>query len=138
MHELAEANGCRITVAGNADAEQRPIAQQRAGCERGHSAVHSVEAVRESQKIRGGLRRAADAGKLGHAPGLNAQLIEAFDNPFGNGVVAASSAQGGLRAFVTYYLQTNTIDLLGRRRNGGTHLPSLPDFFCLWTLSVTV
>ncbi len=49
---------------------------------------------------------------------LHAQLVEAFDDALGDGVVSAAGAQRGLAAFVIQDLQPEAVDLFGRRSDG--------------------
>ena len=124
VDELADADRDRIAVAGDDDAQQIFVGQHGAGGDGRRAPVHAVEAVRHAEEIGGRLGRAADAGELGHAPGLDAHLEEAFDQPLGDGVVAAAGAQRGLRAAIADDLQAHAIGLLGRRRLGGAHRAS--------------
>src|SRR5674476_1232340 len=84
----------------------------------------SIRSTGRGQKVGGGLGRAPDAGELGGAPRRHAQFIEALDNPLRDGVVAAAGAKGRARPLVVENLQTNSIHLLRRRRDGGAHRPS--------------
>ena len=45
VHELAEADGGRVAVTGDADAEDLVIGEHRPGRNRGHAAMHAVESV---------------------------------------------------------------------------------------------
>ena len=60
--------------------------------------MHGVEAVRAAQEVGRALGRAADAGELDHALGLNAHLVHGVDDALGNGVVAAAGAERRLAA----------------------------------------
>src|SRR5271167_1415915 len=53
------------------------------------------------------LRRAANSAQLRDALGLHAHVIHGFDDALGNGVVAATCAQGGLAALVVNHRQAN-------------------------------
>src|SRR5207253_5199200 len=58
------------------------------------------ETVRLAEKIGRRLRRAADAGELGDAMWLQAQLEAGLDNRGTDGIVAAAGAQGRHRSLV--------------------------------------
>ena len=64
--ELAEADRQRIAVARDADVDQVAVGGVGAGHERRHAPVDAVEPVRLAQEVGRRLRRAADAGQLGH------------------------------------------------------------------------
>ena len=63
--QVAEADGERIAVAGDADVSQFAIGRVGAGGDRRHASVRGVEAVRAVDEIGRRLRRAADAAQLG-------------------------------------------------------------------------
>src|SRR5262249_10312659 len=92
VHELPDADGRCVTVAAHADADQFAIREQSASRNRGHAPVDGVEAVRAAQKVRGSLRRTADAAGLDYVLGLNAHLVHGFDNSLRDGVVTATGA----------------------------------------------
>ena len=124
VHELADADGRRVAVAGDHDAVQGAVGEQSAGGDGGRAPVHGVEAVRLAQEVRRGLRRAADAGDLRDVPRFDAHLPERLDQALGDGVVAAARAQRRLAAVVADDLEPDAVDLLGRGRRGGAHNPS--------------
>src|ERR1700683_4074331 len=55
--------------------------------------MHGVKAVRVAEEIGRRLRRAADAGELGHPVRGDRELEAGLDNRGGNGIVAAAGAQ---------------------------------------------
>src|SRR6202042_3182493 len=65
MRELAEADGGRIAVPGDAEIDQVAVGEIGAGQDRRHSPVHGIEAVRVAEEIVRRFRGAADAGYLG-------------------------------------------------------------------------
>src|ERR1700761_1604557 len=93
MRELAEADGGGIAVAGDAEIDQIAVGEVGAGQDRRHAAVHGVEAVRIAEEIIRRLRRAADAGNLGHAMRLDRELVAGLDDRGRDRVVAATGAQ---------------------------------------------
>ena len=74
------------------------VGQHGAGGDRGHAAVHAVEAVRAAHEVRRALGGAADAAHLHHALGLHAHLVHGVDDALGDGVVAAAGTERGLAA----------------------------------------
>ena len=126
VHELAQADRGRIAVAADADAEDAAIREQRARGDRRHASVDGVESMREAEEIGRRFGRTADARKLRDVPRLNAEIVERFHDAFGDGVVAATGAEGGLRTFIVQDLQANAIYFLRWwwRRNRGAHMPS--------------
>src|SRR3569833_3056489 len=100
MRELAESDRRRIAIAGHAEINQVTVGEVGAGQHRWQAAVHRIETVRIAKKIIRGLRRAADAGDLGHAMRLDRKLIAGLDNRGRDRIVAATGAQGGNLAFV--------------------------------------
>ncbi len=89
------------------------LAEQRAGGDRRHAAVHAVEAVRAAHEVGRALGGAADAGELHHALGLDAHLVEGVDDALGDGVVAAAGAERGLAAAVVEDRQADAVGLDG-------------------------
>src|ERR1022692_2392000 len=88
---------------------------------------HGVESVRGVEEEGRRFRRTADAGELADPPRLPAHLVEAFNDPLGDGVMAAAGAQSGLGALVVDDLQADVVHLLGRWwwcGDDGAHLPS--------------
>src|SRR4051812_12561844 len=98
--ELAEADGGGVAVAGDAEVDQVPVGEVRAGKNARHAAVDGVEAVRVAEEVVGGLGAAADAGELGDAVGLDVEVEEGLDQRRRDGVVAAAGAQGAHLSFV--------------------------------------
>ncbi len=80
MGELAEADRGGIAVAGDAEIDQVAVGEIGAGQHRRHAAVHGIEAVRVAEEIGRRLRRAADAGKLGHAVRRDRELEAGLDD----------------------------------------------------------
>ena len=98
--ELAEADRGGVAVAGDADVDELAVGEVGAGEDRGHAAVHGVEAVRLAEEVVRGLRAAADAGELGDAVRLDVELVERLDQRGGDRVVPAAGAQGADLALV--------------------------------------
>ena len=114
--ELAEADRQRIAVAGDADVVQLAVGRVGAHGDRGHAAVHRVEAVAAAHEVGGGLRRAADARELHQVLRLERQLPAGLDDGGGDGVVPAAGAQRRQRAFVVAAGEAERI--LRQRRMG--------------------
>ena len=55
MAQMAEADGQRIAVSGNADVSQLAVGRVRAGCDRRHAPVRRVEAVRAARRNTSGV-----------------------------------------------------------------------------------
>ena len=100
VHELAHADRRGVPVARDPEADQRPVGEQRARGHRRHAPVHRVEGVRPAHEVGRRLRRAADAGQLGHPLRLDAQLEHRLEDALADGVVPAARAEGGLAALV--------------------------------------
>ena len=100
MGELAEPDRGGVAVAGHAEIDEIAVGEIGAGQHRRHAAVHGIEAVRFSEKIRRGLRRAADARELGDAVRRQRQLEARLDDGAADRIVAAARAQGRDRALV--------------------------------------
>ena len=104
----------RIAVAGNAEIGHLAIGRIGAGRNRRHAPVHRVESMRAGQEIGRCFRRAADAGELDDPLRRHRQLPESLHDRGGNGVVAATGAQGRQRAFVITLEQADFVPLLVR------------------------
>ena len=91
--ELAEADRGGIAVAGDAEIDEVAVGEIGAGEHRRHAAMHGVEAVRIAEEISRRLRRAADAGQLGHPVRRDRELEAGFDDRSGDRVMAAAGAQ---------------------------------------------
>src|SRR5262249_42531596 len=113
VHELSDADGGGVAIAGHADAEHSVVGEERAGRDGGHASVDAVEAVREAEEVGRRLRRAADAGELRDVKRADAHIVEALYDALGDGVVSASGAESGLAAFIVDDLEAETIGLLG-------------------------
>src|SRR5437870_9693283 len=100
MRKLSESDRRRVAVSGHTEVDQIAVGQIRTGQHRGHSAVDAVEAVRAAQEIRRRLRRAANAGKLGHAVRRDVELVKSLDDRRGNRIVPTAGAQRRYGAFV--------------------------------------
>ena len=100
MGELAEADGGRVAIAGDAQINEIAVGEVGAGEHRGHAAVHGVEAVAVGEEIVRRLRRAADAGELGDAMRLDRELEAGLDDGGRDRVVTAAGAQRRHRALV--------------------------------------
>ena len=100
MRELAEPDRGAVAVAGNAEINQIAVGEIGAGQHRRHAAVHRVEAVRIAEEIGRRLRRAADAGNLGHPMRLDRQFEAGLDDRGGDRIVAAAGAQRRDRALI--------------------------------------
>ncbi len=111
MAELSEPDRQGIAVAGDPDVDQIPIGGVGARRDRGHAAVHGVEAVRLAHEVGRRLRGAADPRELRHPMRRNVQLPERLDDGRGHGVVAASGAQGGNGSLVVAPRQPQRIRL---------------------------
>ena len=109
VRHLAEANGERVAVAGDADVREVAIGGVGPRRHRWHAAVHGVEAVRLLHEVRGGLGRAADAAHLGGAMRRQVELPERLDERRGHGVVPAASAQRRHGAFVVALGQAEVV-----------------------------
>src|SRR6185437_8682455 len=72
VHELADTDGRRVAVAGDANAHHVAVRQDSAGGNGRHATVNGVEAVRESQEVGRRFRRATDARKFRDLPGIHA------------------------------------------------------------------
>src|SRR5262245_37701443 len=118
MDELADPDRARIAITADADGDQLLVGQHRPRANRRHPSVHSIEAVRSAQKVRGALARASDAGELDDLPGIDAHLVEGVDDALGNRVMAAAGAKRRLSAFVDLRLQADSI----RFQRYGRHL----------------
>ena len=92
--ELAQADGCGISVSGNADINQIVVGQVGAGRHRGHPAVHPVKSVGTAQEVGSGFRGATDTGQFGYPVGGHITLETGLDDGCSDGIVAASSTQG--------------------------------------------
>src|SRR5207244_9579766 len=88
-----EADRCGVAVARDAEVDQVPVGEVGAGEDRGHAAVHGVEAVRLAEEVVRGLGAAADAGELGDLMRLDGELVEGLDQRRRDRVVAASGAE---------------------------------------------
>ena len=110
MDELAHADGGGVAVAGDADGGHGVVGEDGAGGDRGHAAVHAVEAVRTVHEVGGALGGAADAAHLHDALRLDAHLPHGFNDSLRDGVVAASGAEGGLVAAVLKNGKADVID----------------------------
>ena len=87
------ADRSRVAVAGDAQRSHRVVGQYRARSDARHAPVHAVKTERAIHKIRGALRRAADAAHLHYPLRLHAHLPHGFDNALADCVVAAPGAQ---------------------------------------------
>src|SRR5439155_26847118 len=76
VHELPDTDRGGVAVAAHADGDQGVVGVHRPGGDRRHASVNGVEAVGAAQEVRRALRRTPDAGKLGHAPGLDTHFVE--------------------------------------------------------------
>ena len=110
VDELPDADGGGVAVAADAEGNQLMVGQQGSGCDRGHAAVHGVEAVGAAHEICRALRGAADAAGLDHALGLHAHFVHGVDDALGNRIVAAAGAKRGLATAVVENGQANAID----------------------------
>ena len=113
VDELADADRCRVAVAGDTQAHQGAVGQQRAGGNRWHPPMHRVESVGAAHEVGRRLRGAADAGELGHALWGDAELEHRFEDALADGVVAAACAESGLSALVVGLGEPDAVGLLG-------------------------
>ena len=113
VDELPDSDRGGVPVTGDAQAHQAAVGQQRPGGDRRHPSVHRVEGVGTAHEIGRGLRRAADAGELGHPFGGNAQLEHRLEDALADGVVTAPGAEGGLSALVVGLGEPDAVGLLG-------------------------
>src|SRR5205807_9073157 len=95
----------------NAQRQQLVIGQSNTRSHRGHASVDGVKAVSAAQEVSRTLGGAADTGELSHIFRLNAHLKHGIDNAFGDGIVAAAGAQGGLAAPVVNHGQSGMVGL---------------------------
>ena len=100
MRELAEPDRGRIAVARDAEIDEVAVGEVGAGEHRWHAPVHRVEAVRVAEEIGRRLRRAADAGELGHPMRRDVELEAGLDDRARDRVVAAAGAQRRDRTLV--------------------------------------
>ncbi len=127
VYELSDADGGGVAVTAYAEGNQFVVGQHGTGRNRGHAAVHSVEAVGAAHEIRRALRGAADSAGLDDPLGLYAHFVHGVDDAFGNRVVAAAGAQRGLAAPVVQNCQADAIDFgCGRAGWCGRHVICLP------------
>jgi hypothetical protein len=119
VRELAGTDGARVAVAADPDGHQVLVGQDRARGHGWHAPVHRIEAVGGAQKVRRALAGAADARQLDDTRGVHAHLEERFHDPLGDGVVAASRAQGGLPAPVRGGFEIDAVDFPAGSRRGG-------------------
>src|SRR5207253_5820640 len=91
--ELPETYGEGVAVAGNADVVQAAVGGVRAHGDRGHAAVHGIEAVAAAHEVGGGLGGAADARQLHHVLRLERQAPARLDDRRGDRVMPAARAQ---------------------------------------------
>src|SRR5580704_18062827 len=87
--------------------------------------MHGVEAVRTVHEVSRTLRRAPDSTQLRHPLRLHTHVIHGFDNPLGNGIVAATGAQGSLAALVINNGESNAVGFGFSSRRGRHYLPSM-------------
>src|SRR5690606_10861251 len=113
VHELADADRGRVTVAGDAQVQQRAVGEAGAGQHAGHAPVHGVEAVRLAEEVVRGLRAAADAGQLGQPVRLDLELPAGLDDRRRDRVVAAARAQ---RADLALVVAAGEADRVARQR----------------------
>ena len=113
VHELANADGGRVAIAADADGAHGLVGQHRAGGHRGHASVHGVEAEGARHEVGRRFGGAADAAHLHHALGLDAHLVEGFEDALGDGVVSAAGAERCLAAAVVEDLEADAIGLVG-------------------------
>ncbi len=119
VHELPDADRARITVAAHADRQKLAIGEHGAGADRRHPAVHGVEAVGRAEKVRRALAGAANPRQLDHLPGIDAHLVERFDNALGNRVVPAPGTERRLAAAIGLDVEPDSIRLLWSVGCGG-------------------
>src|SRR5665213_3994261 len=100
MRELAEADRRRVAIARHAQINEIAIGEICAGEHRRHAPMHRVKAVRIAEEVGRRLRRAADAGNLGHPMRLDRQLKTGLDDGGRDRVVPATGAQCRYRALV--------------------------------------
>src|SRR2546428_5497570 len=100
VRELAEPDRGRIAVARYAEIDEIAVGEIGAGEHRRHAPVHGIEAMGTAEEIGRRLRRAADAGELGHPMRLDIKLETGLDDRARDRVVAAAGAQRRYRALV--------------------------------------
>src|SRR4029079_11791265 len=98
VHELADADRPRITVAAHADRKQRPVGEQGPRAHRRHPPMDGVEPVRRTEEVRRALARTANARQLDDLPGIDAHLEERVDDALRYRIVTAPGTQGRLTA----------------------------------------
>ncbi len=92
VDELTDADGGCVAVTGDADGVHGFVGEESAGGDRGHAAVDGVEAEGAGHEVGGGFGGAADAAHLHDALGLDAHVVEGFEDALGDDVVAAAGA----------------------------------------------
>ena len=110
VHELAETNRSGVAVARDAEHDEIAVGERGPGGQRGHAAVHSIEAMGALDEVGGGLGRAADARHLGQEGGSDTQFIESFLEMIGDGVVAAASAERGGGTLIGVARETDAVE----------------------------
>src|SRR5262249_9784627 len=100
VRELAEPDRGRIAVARYPEIDEIAVGEVGAGEHRRHAPVHGIKAMRTAEEIGRRLRRAADAGELGHPVRLDIELETSLDDRPRDRVVAAAGAQRRYRALV--------------------------------------
>ena len=113
VDELADADRGGVAVAGDADADQLGVREERARRDGRHPAVDGVEAPGAVQEVGGRLGGAADARELRDAVRLDAHLAEGGDDLLRDDVVAAAEAEGRLRPLVVGLREAEPVRLRG-------------------------
>src|SRR5262249_60950831 len=113
VRELPQPDRGRIAVARYPEIDEVVVGEVRPGENRGHAAVHGIEAVRAAEEVGRRLRRAADAGELGDAVRRDVELEAGLDQGGGDRIVAAAGAQRRYRALV---VAPRKAECVGRQR----------------------
>ena len=115
--ELAEADGQGVSIARHPNVDHLPVGRVRAGGNRRHAPVNTVEAMGLAQKVSRRLGGASDSAELDGPVGSDVQVEERLGDRRRDRVVAASGAQGGHRPLVVAAGHTERVLLKARMAN---------------------
>ena len=118
MLELAHADAGCVAIAGDADAFQGVIAEERAGRNGWHASVQAVEAEGAVQEVGGAFARTADAAELDDVLRHDVHLIHCADDLVRDRVVSAALAECAGVSAVIIFCKTGKIHICGRASHG--------------------